>query len=113
MTFGLRSISRGVRSAVVVFAVASTSLAAQAASSTRPVRQTPLQNMSAEARVTREQARATALARVPGGRVSSIELRRASGKLVYTALIVAPGNAKQRTEVVVDAMTGVVLSKRP
>lgn len=113
MTFGLRSVSRGIWTAVVAFVVASTSLAGQAASTTRPARQTPLQNMAAEARVTREQARTTALARVPGGRVSSIELRRASGKLVYSALIVAPGNAKQRTEVVVDAMTGVVLSKRP
>jgi len=76
-------------------------------------RPTPLQQMAAEARVTKDQARLTALARVPGGRMSTIELRRGiMGKLVYTALIAAPGKTV-KTEVVVDAMTGVVLSKRP
>jgi uncharacterized membrane protein YkoI len=35
-----------------------------------------------------------------------------AGKLVYTAIITVPGQT-QKTEVVVDAMTGAVISKRP
>ncbi len=76
-------------------------------------RSTPLQQMAAEARVTKDQARMTALSRVPGGRMSTIELHRGiMGKLVYTAIISENGKMA-KTEVVVDAMTGVVLSKRP
>ncbi len=76
-------------------------------------RATPLQTMSQEARVSKDQARMTALSKVPGGRMSTIELRRGiGGKLVYTAVITEPGKVP-KTEVVVDAMTGAVLSKRP
>jgi predicted aspartyl protease len=78
-----------------------------------PARATPLQTMEREARVSKEVARRTALAKVPGGRMSSIELRRgAGGKLVYNASIAVPGQTA-KTEVVVDAMTGAVISKRP
>ena len=77
------------------------------------VRATPQQAMAQEARVSKDAARITALGRVPGGRMSSIELRRGvGGKLTYFALITVPGQT-QRTEVVVDAMTGAVVSKRP
>ena len=38
--------------------------------------------------------------------------RGIGGKLVYNASITVPGKT-QKTEVVVDAMTGVVISKRP
>ena len=87
-------------------AVLTTNAAAQA-------RATPLQTMAQEARISKDAARMTALGRVPGGRMSSIELRRGiGGKLVYNASITQPGKT-QKTEVVVDAMTGVVLSKRP
>jgi uncharacterized membrane protein YkoI len=76
-------------------------------------RATPLQTMSQEARVSKDAARMTALSKVPGGRMSSIELRRgAGGKLIYTALIAEPGKTL-KTEVVIDAMTGVMISKRP
>jgi uncharacterized membrane protein YkoI len=76
-------------------------------------RQSPLQSMSQEARVSKDAARMTALSKVPGGRMSSIELRRAAGgKLVYTALIASPGKPG-KTEVVIDAMTGAMVSKRP
>lgn len=78
-----------------------------------PARATPRQSMEREARVSKDAARTTALGRVPGGRMSSIELRRGvGGKLVYNASITVPGKT-QRTEVVVDAMTGAVISKRP
>jgi uncharacterized membrane protein YkoI len=90
-------------------AMLATGLIAQAPAA----RATPLQSMEREARVSKDAARMTALGRVPGGRMSSIELRRGiGGKLVYNASITVPGKT-QKTEVVVDAMTGVVLSKRP
>jgi uncharacterized membrane protein YkoI len=77
------------------------------------VRATAQQSMAQEARVSKDAARITALGRVPGGRMSSIELRRGvGGKLTYFALITVPGQTS-KTEVVVDAMTGAVLSKRP
>jgi uncharacterized membrane protein YkoI len=77
------------------------------------VRATAQQSMAQEARVSKDAARITALGRVPGGRMSSIELRRGvGGKLTYFALITVPGQTA-KTEVVVDAMTGAVLSKRP
>ncbi|MCC7051944.1 MAG: PepSY domain-containing protein [Gemmatimonadaceae bacterium] len=92
--------------AAVAFAVYGSGAAAQA-------RATPLQNMAQEARVSRDAARMTALSKVPGGRMSSIELRRGvGGKLVYTALITEPGKTN-KTEVVIDAMTGAMISKRP
>jgi uncharacterized membrane protein YkoI len=76
-------------------------------------RATPLQNMAQEARVSKDAARITALGKVPGGRMSSIELRRGpAGKLLYIALITETGKPA-KTEVVVDAMTGAVISKRP
>ncbi len=76
-------------------------------------RATPLQAMASEARVSKDAARITALSKVPGGRMSSIELRRGiGGKLVYNALIVETGKP-QKIEVIVDAMTGAVISKRP
>lgn len=75
-------------------------------------RTTPRQAMANEAKVSRDQARITALMKVPGGRMSSIELKSVMGKLVYSALIAVPGRPGM-TEVTVDAMTGIVLSKRP
>ena len=75
-------------------------------------RSSPQQAMAAEARVSKEQARLTAMSRVPGGRMSFIELRRGvSGKLIYIASIQAPGKPR-KTEVMIDAMTGIVLSTR-
>lgn len=97
-----------VQAVVVVAALAVVAPASQA-----QARATPLQTMSQEAKVSKEQARMTALSKVPGGRMSTLELRRGiGGKLQYTAVIAEPGKT-QKTEVVIDAMTGVVLSKRP
>lgn len=76
-------------------------------------RATPQQAMTQEARVSKDAARITALGRVPGGRMSSIELRRGPmGKLIYTAVITVTGKPV-KTEVIIDAMTGAVISKRP
>lgn len=76
-------------------------------------RATPRQSMALEAKVSKDAARITALSRVPGGRISSMELQRGpSGKLIYVAVISQTGNSV-KSEVLVDAMTGAVVSKRP
>ncbi len=76
-------------------------------------RATPQQAMASEARVSKDAARITALSKVPGGRMSSIELRRGiGGKLVYIATIIETGKP-QKSEVIIDAMTGAMVSKRP
>ncbi len=84
-----------------------------ASSAAAQARATSQQTMAQEARVSKDAARMTALGKVPGGRMSTIELRRGvAGKLVYTAIITVPGQTP-KSEVVVDAMTGMVISKRP
>jgi uncharacterized membrane protein YkoI len=103
------SVSVAIRVAAVLSVVG---LSAQPVHAQR-ARATPQQTMAQEARVSKDAARITALGKVPGGRMSSIELRRGpAGKLLYTALITETGKP-QKTEVVIDAMTGAVVSKRP
>lgn len=65
--------------------------------------------LAAEARVGMKTAKATALARVPGGRIRSSELERETGKLIYSFDIVARGKPGV-DEVNVDAIDGKVLS---
>lgn len=59
-----------------------------------------------DAKITMKQARTTALAQVPGGRVKSSELEKEDGKLLYSFDIRAGKGIK---EVHVDAITGEVL----
>ena len=93
-----------------LFAIAGIAAHSAGAQTTRATAQ---QSMTKEARVSRDAARITALGKVPGGRMSSIELRRGpAGKLIYTAIITETGKPL-KTEVVIDAMTGAVVSKRP
>ncbi len=58
------------------------------------------------AKVTMKEARATALAQVPGGRIKSSELERENGQLLYSFDIRTRNGIK---EVHVDALTGKVL----
>ena len=62
-----------------------------------------------EARVAETDARATALARVPGGSVKSHELEKEHGRLIWTFDIATPG-AGGMTEVHVDAKSGRVIA---
>jgi len=62
------------------------------------------------AKVTEETAAKTALAKVPKGTISSVELEREKGKLLYSYDITVPGQ-KGVEEVHVDATTGKFLSK--
>lgn len=64
-----------------------------------------------QAKVTQAQATATALARVPGGKVESAELEREHGKLIWSFDLVQP-RVKGVTEIQVDAVSGVVVSQK-
>src|SRR5262245_49072094 len=65
--------------------------------------------LAAEAKIDMPTARATALAKVPGGKVQSEELERENGKLIYSFDIKVKGKSGIE-EVNVDAMDGTVLS---
>ncbi len=62
-----------------------------------------------QARVSEAQARATAAARVPGGRLKDHELENEDGRLIYSFEFEVPGK-KGIQEVNVDARTGTVVS---
>ncbi len=62
-----------------------------------------------EAKITKSQAEQTALTRVPKGKISSGEIEREHGKLIWSFDIARTGT-KNITEVQVDALTGKVAS---
>lgn len=65
--------------------------------------------LHAEAKISEADARATALAKVPGGAVSSTELEKEHGKLIWSFDIAQVGS-KDITEIHVDAKTGKIVS---
>jgi uncharacterized membrane protein YkoI len=67
--------------------------------------------LAADARISEADARTTALAKVPGGTVSSSELEQEHGKLIWSFDIARDGS-KNITEVQVDAKTGKIVSTR-
>lgn len=67
--------------------------------------------LKAQAKVTESDARATVLAKVPGGTVQSAELENEHGKLVWSFDISDP-KSPNVIEVQVDAKTGRVVSKK-
>ena len=62
-----------------------------------------------EAKIAEAEARKTALAAVPGGKVQSHELEREHGKLIYSYDIKVSGKSGVE-EVNVDAMTGAIVA---
>jgi len=66
-------------------------------------------DLAKQAKISLEAARATALAKVPGGEVRSEELEKEHGKLIYSFDIVVPGKTGVE-EVNVSAISGKVLS---
>jgi uncharacterized membrane protein YkoI len=62
-------------------------------------------------RISEADARTTALAKVPGGAVSSSELEKEHGKLIWSFDIAKVGS-KNITEVQVDAKTGKIVSTK-
>ncbi len=71
----------------------------------------PQRALKLQAKVTESDARATALARVPGGNVQSSELERENGRLVWSFDIADP-KAPNVIEVQVDAKTGRIVSTK-
>ena len=65
--------------------------------------------LQAQAKISKEQAQQTALAKAPGGTVKEGELEKEKGKLIWSFDIATPGS-KDITEVGVDALTGDVVS---
>lgn len=64
----------------------------------------------ASPKISKREARSTAMAQVPGGKLQKSELEREHGKLVYSFDIRVPGKSGVE-EVQVDAMNGEVVSK--
>src|SRR5690349_13228847 len=65
--------------------------------------------LEAQAKVSKEQAEKTALAKVPGGTIKEGELEKEHGKLIWSFDISTP-NSTDIKEVQVDAITGEVVS---
>lgn len=65
--------------------------------------------LMAQAQVSKETARQTALAKAPGGTVKAAELEKENGKLQWSFELNTPGTS-DITEVNVDAITGDVIS---
>lgn len=82
-------------------------LASPAAAQKKAKHETEAQ-LKAEAKIPEATARATALAKVPGGKVKKYELEREKGKLLYSYDIATPGKPGI-DEVQVDAITGALI----
>jgi uncharacterized membrane protein YkoI len=65
--------------------------------------------LQAKAKIPQAQAQQIALGKAPGGTVKTCELEKEKGRLVWSFDIATPGT-KNITEVLVDAMTGEVVS---
>jgi len=65
--------------------------------------------LEAEAKISKSDAQAAALAKVPNGTVKECELEREHGKLIWSVGFTTP-DSKDITEVNVDALTGVVVN---
>ncbi|WP_427914101.1 PepSY domain-containing protein [Ramlibacter sp. MMS24-I3-19] len=67
--------------------------------------------LQAQAKISQEQATATALSRVPNGKVQSVELEREHGKLVWSFDIAQEGRSGV-SEIQVDARNGKIVSQK-
>jgi hypothetical protein len=66
-------------------------------------------SLAKQAKITEAAAAATALARVPGGAIQSVELEKDKGKLIYSYDIKTAGKSGI-DEVNVDAITGKIIA---
>ncbi|PZR75001.1 MAG: hypothetical protein DLM73_06395 [Chthoniobacterales bacterium] len=66
-------------------------------------------DLAKQAKITKAQAEQIALAKVPHGKVKSVEIENEKGHLVWSFDIATP-NTKDITEVLVDAKTGKIIS---
>jgi len=65
--------------------------------------------LQAQAKISKEQAQLTALAKVSGGTIKEGELEQEKGRLIWSLDLTTP-DSKDITEVNVDAITGEVVS---
>jgi uncharacterized membrane protein YkoI len=65
--------------------------------------------LQAQARISKDQAQQTALAKVPNGTVKEAELEKEKGKLIWSFGIATP-DSNNITEVNVDAITGDIVN---
>jgi uncharacterized membrane protein YkoI len=65
--------------------------------------------LQAEAKITKEQALATAQAKVPNGKITDAELEKEKGRLIWSFDMSTP-DSKDTTEVNVDAISGDVVN---
>jgi uncharacterized membrane protein YkoI len=104
---------KGVRYATMFAAMltlgAAGSLSAQAAKAPAKKAEESQAALRKEAKITEAEARKTALAAVPGGKVQSHELERENAKLIYSYDIKVAGKSGIE-EVNVDAMTGAIVA---
>ena len=65
--------------------------------------------LTAQAKITKEEATKTALVKVPDGKIKSVEIEKENGTLIWSFDISMP-KSKSITEVQVDAKTGKIVS---
>ena len=65
--------------------------------------------LQAEAKISKEQAQATAEAKVPAGKITEAELEKEKGRLIWSFDMSTP-DSKDTTEVNVDAISGGVVN---
>src|SRR3954463_16486319 len=96
-----------IGAALIVFCAAGRA----SAQATKPAKESKTSQaaLRKEAKVAEADARKTALAEVPGGKVQSHELERENGKLIYSYDIKVAGKSGIE-EVNVDAITGAVVA---
>ena len=91
------------------FVLAANLLAGCACKKSEDKQQAQQSKLMAEARVSKEDAGKTALAKVPNGMIKESELEKEHGKLLWSFEVVTSGT-KDITEVNVDAISGRVVS---
>ena len=105
----MKSVTYATLFAAMLTLGAAASASAQAAKATTKKETTSQAALRKEAKIAEADARKTALAAVPGGKVQSHELEREKGKLIYSYDIKVAGKSGIE-EVNVDAMTGEIVA---
>ena len=105
----MKTVMRAALFAVLLTLGAAVSASSQEAKPRAKKEATSQAALRKEAKISEADARKTALAAVPGGKVRSHELERENGKLIYSYDIKVAGKPGVE-EVNVDAMTGEVVA---
>src|SRR5689334_10113242 len=105
----MRIVTFGTLLAATLALGASTSASAQDAKASARKEATSQAALRREAKIAEADARKTALAAVPGGRVKSHELERENGRLIYSYDIKVAGKPGVE-EVNVSAITGEIVA---